>query len=121
LYILGAAELPVGTVTVGTPSVTIVSRTETDNKDICEFSWQSDEDFVEYKVKVVNSTDATHGTGTQIPANDSSSNVSGTGTFSANTDITTTIDGDDLWDATGSDDEYIIKVFVKNADGVWST
>ena len=58
--------------------------------------------------------------GTTIGTANSSTNMSGTGTFKADTSISCTITGADLETASSGDGSKIIKVFVKNEAGTWS-
>ncbi len=89
--------------------------------DTAAFSFTSDSDFTEYKVKIVPSTSSTHDTGTQIGTTNGSTNMSGSGSFSANTPISCTIKGADLSAAvSGVNAAYIVKVFVKDTSGLWS-
>lgn len=89
--------------------------------DIAAFSFTSDSDFTEYKVKIVPSTSSTHDTGTQIGTTNGSTNMSGSGSFSADTPISCTIKGADLSAAvSGVNAAYVVKVFVKDTSGLWS-
>lgn len=88
-------------------------------RDTSIFSWAADEAFTEYKVKVVPATNSLHTAGTQIPTTAGSTNVSGTGSFPASTNIETQINGTDLETASTGDGAKIIKVFVL-ANGTWS-
>lgn len=113
------------TLNTAVPAVTItgpdVSRISKKNpKNVCSFSFVCDVDFTEYKVKVVPATSSLQDAGTQIPTTNGSTNMSGTGTFSANTAIQCKIYGADLETASSGDGEKIIKVFVKNSAGTWS-
>lgn len=108
----------VPTVTVSAQSVTKVSKVAT--KDTMTFNFTSDQNYTDYKVKVVSSTGALDTQGTQIPTTDGSSNVSGTGSFTGATPITVTVKGTDLETASAGDGSKIVKVFVRNAAGTWS-
>jgi hypothetical protein len=89
--------------------------------DTAAFSFTSDSDFTEYKVKIVPSTASTHDTGTQIGTTNGSTNMSGSGSFSASTPISCTIKGADLSAAvSGVNAAYVVKVFVKDTSGLWS-
>jgi hypothetical protein len=89
--------------------------------DTAAFSFTSDSDFTEYKVKIVPSTSSTHDTGTQIGTTNGSTNMSGSGSFSASTPISCTIKGADLSAAvSGVNAAYVVKVFVKDTSGLWS-
>lgn len=89
--------------------------------DTAAFSFTSDSDFTEYKVKIVPSTSSTHDTGTQIGTTNGSTNMSGSGSFSASTPISCTIKGADLSAAvSGVNAAYVVKVFAKDTSGLWS-
>lgn len=105
-------------VTISGPDVTKISRVS--GKDKCAFSFTVNEDYVEYKVKIVASTGAAENTGTQIPITGGSVNMSATGTFTKDTPIECIIDGDDLFTAQSGDGVKIIKVFVHGIAGNWS-
>jgi hypothetical protein len=110
--------VPVVTISAG-PDYTKISTVA--GHDTCTFSFQADSDFTEYKVKVVTATGAQHSTGTQIGTTNGSTNMSGSGSFSANTPIQCTIKGADLSTAvSGVNQAHIIKVFVKDTSGLWS-
>ena len=108
----------VPTVTITGPDVSKISKTE--GKDECTFSFSSDTEFVEYKVKVVPSISSLNTAGESIGTTNGSTNMSGTGTFAANTSITSVINGNDLDAADSGDGQKIIKVFVKTSVGIWS-
>lgn len=105
-------------VTITGPDVSKISTVS--GKNVSSFSFTVDSIFVEYKVKVVNSTGASHDTGTQIPITAGSTKMSDTGNFNANTAINCTINGSDLKTASAIDGTKIIKVFVKDEAGNWS-
>ena len=105
-------------VTISGPDVTKISRIS--GKDKCAFSFVANENFQEYKVKVVASTGAAENTGTQIPITGGSVNMSAIGTFTKDVPIESVIDGDDLFAAQSGDGVKIIKVFVKGVAGNWS-
>jgi hypothetical protein len=107
------------TVTISGPDVSKISKQT--GKDTSTFTFQSDQVFTTYLVKVVSASGADNTTGTTIPVTNGSSNTSATGTFSANTPITVTIKGTDLELASAGDGSKIIKVFVKNNAGQWSS
>lgn len=106
-------------VTVTSPDVTKISKMP--NKNVASFSFTSDSEFTEYKVKVVSSSGASHDTGVVIPTTGGSTNTSGTGTFPAATPIDSQINGVDLESVSSGDGNKIIKVFVKDAAGNWSS
>lgn len=105
-------------ITITGPDVSKISKTSP--KNVCIFSFVCDVDFVEYKVKVVPATNSLQDAGTLIGTTGGSTNMSGTGTFSANTTIQCKIYGSDLETASSGDGEKIIKVFAKNNAGTWS-
>ena len=89
--------------------------------DTATFSFEANEAFVEYKVKVVASGSAAHTTGTQIGTTNGSTNMSGSGSFSASTPIQCVITGADLSTAvSGVNQAHVVKVFVKDTSGLWS-
>ena len=89
-------------------------------KNVATFSFTSDTDYVEYKIKVVTSSSADESTGTLLGTTNGSSNVAGTGTFVGSTPKTVTVNGADLQAASAGDGAKIVKVFVKDASGNWS-
>ncbi|HDK26931.1 MAG TPA: hypothetical protein ENG48_07585 [Candidatus Atribacteria bacterium] len=109
-------SLPV--VTISGPDVSKISKVS--GKNVCSFSFTVNDDFVEYKVKVVASSGAAHDTGTQIPTTGGSVNMSGSGSFSADDPINCQIYGADLESADAGDGDKIIKVFAKDSAGNWS-
>jgi len=110
--------VPVVTISSG-PDRTKISTVS--GYDTAAFSFISDSDFTEYKVKIVPSTSSTHDTGTQIGTTNGSTNMSGSGSFSADTPISCTINGADLSAAvSGVNAAYVVKVFVKDTSGWWS-
>ena len=106
------------TVTVSAVDVTRISKVAP--KNVCNFTFTADCDFVEYKVKVVPATTSTHDAGVTIATANGSTNMSATGTFTADTAISCSITGADLEKASSGDGSKIIKVFVKNSAGTWS-
>lgn len=105
-------------VTITGPDVTKISKVS--GKDVCSFSFTSDSDFVEYKVKAVTSTGAAHDTGVLIPTAGGSTNMSGTGAFTSSTVTNCTVKGADLEAVSAGDGVKIVKVFVKDSAGNWS-
>ena len=105
-------------VTITGPDVSRISKTSP--KNVCTFSFTSDTAFTEYKVKVVPSINSLNDAGTTIGTTNGSTNMSGSGTYSASTSTTCTINGADLDAADSGDGQKIIKVFVKTAAGLWS-
>lgn len=110
--------IPVVTISAG-PDVARISKQP--GRDAAAFSFQSDVAFLEYMVRVVPATNSAYTAGTLIGTANGSTNMSGTGTFSANTNINSTIKGADLGAASAGDGNKIIKVFVKSQSGIWST
>jgi hypothetical protein len=111
--------VPVATISLG-PDATVVSKQT--GKRTCSFSFQSDSIFDQYKVKVVPATNSLENAGTLIGTANGSTNMSGSsGNYPATTNIACTIDGADLEAASSGDGLKIIKVFVKDQAGNWST
>lgn len=111
-------DTSVPAVTIIGPDVSRISKTAP--KNVATFSFTSDVDFVEYKIKVVPSQSSLNDAGTLIGTANGSANMKGTGTFKKNNAISCKIYGKDLETASSGDGEKIIKVFVKNAHGTWS-
>lgn len=111
-------DTSVPAVTIIGPDVSRISKTAP--KNVATFSFTSDVDFVEYKIKVVPSQSSLNDAGTLIGTANGSTNTKGTGTFKKNNAISCKIYGKDLEMASSGDGEKIIKVFVKNAHGTWS-
>lgn len=105
-------------ITVTGPDRSVISENPTAN--IATLTFTVDTPFVEYKVKVVSAEGATHSSGALIPTTSGSVNTSGTGTYPASTPINVQITGTDLKAASATDEEKIIKVFVREASGNWS-
>ena len=100
----------------GNKTVYVKIRDDVYNESI----WNCDVEIVAWKVKVVDSINASESDGTQIGTTGGSTNVSGNTTKSAETNVTTTIYGADLEAASAGDGEKILKIFVQNAAGSWS-
>lgn len=112
-------DTSIPTVTVTNPSVAKISKVE--GKDATSFTFTVSEDYIEYKVKLVGSTGATEGTGTQIGTAGGSTNVAGTGSFTGSTVTTITIKAADLETASANmNGQNTLKVFVKDTSGLWS-
>lgn len=111
-------DTSVPAVTIIGPDVSRISKTAP--KNVATFSFTSDVDFVEYKIKVVPSQSSLNDAGTLIGTANGSANMKGTGTFKKNNAISCKIYGKDLEMASSGDGEKIIKVFIKNAHGTWS-
>jgi hypothetical protein len=125
-------DTSIPTVSITGPDVSKIS--EQSGKNVCSFSFQVDQDFVEYKIKVVSSTGADNTTGVTIPisvtppigerssvsTDATATDLSDTGTFTANQVINVKINGTDLKTASAGDGSKIIKVFVKDSANFWS-
>jgi hypothetical protein len=112
-------DTSIPTVTVTTPDVSKISKQT--GKNTSTFTFQSNQDFVAYKVKLVGTTGATHDTGQQIPTTGGSANVQGTGTFTSATVTTVTLKAIDLETALANmNGQNIIKVFVQDDASNWS-
>lgn len=111
-------DTSVPAVTIIGPDVSKISKVSP--KNVASFSFTSDVDFVEYKIKVVPSQSSLNDAGTLIGTTNGSTNMKGTGTFKKNNAISCKIYGKDLEAASSGDGEKIIKVFVKNSVGTWS-
>jgi len=113
-------DTSVPTVTVTTPDVSKISKIA--GKDTTSFTFSANEDFSEYKVKLVGSIGATENTGEIIPTAGGSINTSGEdGDYDSGQVITVTVKGLDLETAGAtSDGQKIIKVFVRDLSGLWS-
>jgi hypothetical protein len=109
-------DMSLPTAITTSPDVSKISKNT--SKNTSSFTFSANEPFVEYKVKVVGTTGATHETGVQIPTTNGSLNTSGVGNFSSS--ITITIKGADLELASSGDGQKIVKVFVKDSSGNWS-
>lgn len=109
--------VPVATVSSG-PDVTKVSKIA--GKRTVSFEFQSDTAIQAWKVKVVPATNSIHSAGTQIGTTNGSTNVTG-GALAATTNKAVTIDGRDLETASSGDGKKIIKVFVQDEAGNWSS
>lgn len=107
----------VPTVTVNAPDYSKISRTTARNT--ATFTFTPDSDITEWKVCYVPTISATESQGTVIPSDNGSTNMTGT-TKTANTEVSCSVKGEDLYTVYGSDKVGIIKVFVKNTLGVWS-
>ena len=114
--------LPTVAITAG-PTPKKISKIATKNSS--ELSFQSSEDFMEYKVCVVAAESNTHDVGVVIGTANSSKNTSGVATdvskaYPAATPIDVIITGADLEAASPGDGQKIIKIFVKDVAGNWS-
>lgn len=111
-------DTTIADVSTTAPDVSKISKMP--SKDTATFTFQSNKDFKEYKVKVVGNINNSHDTGVQIQTTGGSQNTSGTGNYSSSAVITVTIKGHDLQEASSSDGSKIIKVFVKDTNDIWS-
>lgn len=113
-------DTAVPTVTVTGPDKATISKVS--GFDMAVVNFMSDIAFEEYKVCVVPSTSSTQESGTIIQTTNGSVNTSGNaGSYPADTNIEVKINGADLEAASSGDGLKIVKVFVKNAAGTWST
>jgi hypothetical protein len=88
--------------------------------DAATFAWQATHPFSHYEVRVVPTIGSPHLAGVVIPVAAGSLNVSGDGSYPAETPIVTVIRGADLEAASPGDTDKVIKVFVLDTNGVWS-
>lgn len=124
-----ASSIAVDSITMDT-SIPTVTTTVTDvpkvsnqtGKNTFSFTFSSNENFSDYKVKLVGTTGATESTGTLIPTTNGSTNTSGSaGNYTSGQVITVTVKTADLVLAGASTDgQKIIKVFVKDMSSQWS-
>lgn len=108
---------PVVTITTA-PDVSRISKVA--GKRSVTFSWESDTQFDEYKIKVVSSSASLHNTGTTIGGTYSTSMSGAAQDYAATTPIQSVIDGRDLETASAGDGVKVVKVFVKDDAGNWS-
>lgn len=104
--------LPIPNILSG-PTRSKISRVS--GQDSFTFTWNSDEDFVEYKIKVVPGPTSPHTVGTLVEANE---NPASGGT--AGTVYTATVTDDEVVSADPADGQKIIKVFIRDSAGNWS-
>ena len=109
-------SVPVPTITG--PDKSTISKVSGYN--VAAFSFSVDSEFVAYEVRVVPANGSAHTAGKVIGTTNGSTNMSGSGTFAANTAVNCTINAADLEAAESGDGAKIIKVFVKDAAGNWS-
>lgn len=109
-------DVPVPTITG--PDKSTISKVGGYN--VAAFSFSVDSEFAAYEVRVVPANGSAHTAGTVIGTKNGSTNMSGSGTFAANTAVNCTINAADLEAASSGDGAKIIKVFVKDAAGNWS-
>lgn len=111
------SSLPI--VTIVGPDVSKISKVSGFN--VCAFSFSANETINEWSVRVVPSISSLHTAGTEIPTTGGSTNMSGNTQKSADTAVECTIYGADLETASAGDGAKIVKVFVKDLTGNWST
>lgn len=116
-YIDYDPDYPTVTVVVA-PMVESVSKVA--GHDEATFSWECNVAFTDYAVRVLPTTASPYYSGSQIGTDYGSVNVSGSGSFPAETPIQTTIKGEDLAFASPNDGTKVIKVFVLDTAGRWS-
>ena len=110
-----------------TPVVTIVSAVDKSRIskvapcNTALFLWEANRPFVRYEVRVVPHNGSPQQAGVLIGTGNGSANTSGVGAFPATTSITTVINGADLEAASPGDTQKVIKVFVRDQQGVWSS
>lgn len=109
------------------PTVTIVAQPDVPKlsretgKTTSSFTFSCNQNYVEYKVKLVGNTGATHDTGTQILTAGGSTGVTGTGSYTSANVHTVTVKTADLETAGANmNGSNILKVFVKEASDTWS-
>lgn len=113
--------LPTVTITSAGGVADVSKISKQTGKRTATFTWQSDSQYDAYKVKVVPATGSIQSAGTQIPTTGGSTNMSGsTADQPAATNVTSAIDGADL-ETAGAEGVNIIKVFVQDDAGNWST
>lgn len=88
--------------------------------DAATFSWDANVDFVEYVVKVMPTTASPYFGGSPVRSDFGSVNVAGSGSFLADTPITTVLKGADVNFASPGDGSKVIKVFIRDVAGRWS-
>lgn len=106
-------------VTIVGPDVSKISKVSGYN--VSAFSFSCSEAFDEWTVRVVPSTSSEHTAGTEIPSTGGSTNMHGTTQTAASTAVNCSIYGADLETASSGDGAKIIKVFVKDLTGNWSS
>jgi hypothetical protein len=121
----------VATITLDTskPVVSISGQdrfrvSEQSQRNLANFSFTVDQDFIEYRVMLVSGSQDQN-TGTLIGTANGSINTSATTTvdapFNTSTEpVDVTISGTDLKIASGGEGNHMIKVFVKDKGGNWS-
>ena len=113
-------DTTVPVVAVGAPSQPKISKVV--GFDTATATFQSDSPFEEYEVRVVPTSGSARTEGAVIPTTAGSINTSGNaGSYPAATNIQITIKGADLEAAAPGDGTKVIKVFVRDTAGNWST
>lgn len=102
--------VPVITITSG-PSVPKISEVAT--KDTATFTFKSNEAIVDWEVRVVPSEGSNHEAGSVLIPE-------GGGAVEAETNQEVSITGTELQTSVGGDGKYIVKVFGRNENGLWS-
>lgn len=100
-------------VSAPTPTVTSVDVTKISRiagKDVATVDFTTNENFVEYEVRIVANGSAGRGTGTQIE----------TSTVTARSSHEITITDDEFVAASASEGSNVVKIFVKDVAGNWS-
>lgn len=112
-------DTKIPTVTVNSADVPKISKVA--GKDTFSFTFNSDKNVTEYKVKLVNISNATHDTGAIIGTTNGSMSTSGNNLIEEGNITTVTVKALDLELAGATTDgQKIIKVFVKDEFGKWS-
>lgn len=107
------------TVTIVGPDVAKISKVSGHN--VSSFSFSADEPFAEWTVRVVPATSSNHSAGTEIPTTGGSTNMHGSVQTAEDVAVNCTIYGADLESASSGDGVKVIKVFVRDLNGNWST
>lgn len=105
------------------PNITVAAAPTKISKiagfDTSNFTFSSDSDIQQWKVKVVPNAGADQTSGTTIPVAAGSANVTG-GAKSAGQGVAVSIKGTDLESASAGDGGKVVKVFVQDLAGIWS-
>lgn len=110
--------------TAPVPNITVAAAPTKISKvagfDTSTFTFAADSDIQAWKVKVVPATGSAENAGTTIPVTAGSANITG-GAKAAGVGVQVTIKGADLETASAGDGGKIVKVFVQDVSGIWST
>lgn len=110
--------------TAPVPTITVAAAPTKISKvagfDTSTFTFAADNDIVAWKVKVVPAANSPESAGTTIPVAGGSTNTTG-GAKAAGVGQQVTIKGADLEAASAGDGDKIVKVFVQDGAGFWST